>query len=202
KKKSANEHRQKLQNILREKRETRTSKPDYHTVPTTYAEAAKCSPVASSQANNTSPSPASSSNITDIFQQLKDPECLEMFGILKKYIEISKSAINIENDSQPVTICSVYRSPKNRDSTIPDLQKIIRNRPKCILVGDYNAKRTSWNRGGIQNKAGKNIHNFAQLYGLDLITPTVHTRIQVRRNEKPSTIDFGITKGLQNTTVT
>ncbi|GFU25261.1 putative RNA-directed DNA polymerase from transposon X-element, partial [Nephila pilipes] len=68
-----------------------------------------------------------SSNITDIFQQLKDPECLEMFGILKKYIEISKS---------------------------------------------------------------------------DLIAPPVPTRPQVRRNESPATIDFGITKGLSNTTVT
>ncbi|GFT86671.1 hypothetical protein NPIL_112191 [Nephila pilipes] len=97
KKKSANEHRQKLQNILKEKRESRTSKPDYHTAPTTYAEAAKSSPVASSQVYNLSPSPASSSNITDIFQQLKDPECLEMFGVLKKYIEISKSGKSISD---------------------------------------------------------------------------------------------------------
>ncbi|GFT51030.1 RNA-directed DNA polymerase from mobile element jockey [Nephila pilipes] len=95
KKKSATEHRQKLQSILKEKRESRTSKPDNHTTPTTYAEAAKSSPVAPNQAANTSPPPASSSSITDIFNQLKDPECLEMFGILKKYIEISKSGKSI-----------------------------------------------------------------------------------------------------------
>ncbi|GFT69249.1 RNA-directed DNA polymerase from mobile element jockey, partial [Nephila pilipes] len=95
KKKSATEHRQKIQSILKEKRENRTSRPVNHTTPTTYAEAAKSSPVAPNQAASTSPPPTSSSSVTDIFNQLKDPECLEMFGILKKYIEISKSGKSI-----------------------------------------------------------------------------------------------------------
>ncbi|GFU02301.1 hypothetical protein NPIL_667481 [Nephila pilipes] len=104
KKKSTNEHRLKLQTILKEKREVRTTRPVSHTAPTTYAEAAKSSPVETIQDSNQSPSPASSSNITNIFQQLKDPE--------------------------------------------------------------------------------------------------LPTRPQVRRNESPATIDFGLTKGLSNTTVT
>ncbi|GFU24986.1 putative RNA-directed DNA polymerase from transposon X-element, partial [Nephila pilipes] len=185
-----------------EKKEARTTRPVIHTAPTTYAEAARSSPVETTQDSDQLPSPASSSNITNIFQQLKDPECLEMFSILKQYIQISKSAINIETDSQPVTICSVYRPPRTNDATIPDLQKILRNRPVCILVGDYNAKHNSWNHSRRQNRTGTLIKNYTQLYGLDLIAPPVPTRTQVRRNESPATIDFGITKGLNNTSVT
>ncbi|GFT38903.1 hypothetical protein NPIL_615391, partial [Nephila pilipes] len=44
KKKSTNEHRLKLQTILKEKREVRTTRPVNHTAPTTYAEAARSSP--------------------------------------------------------------------------------------------------------------------------------------------------------------
>ncbi|GFS69969.1 hypothetical protein NPIL_387381 [Nephila pilipes] len=73
------------------KSETRTARSDLHTTPTTYAEAAKSSPVITIQENNPFPIPASNTNINDIFKQLKDPECLEMFGILKKFIAISKS---------------------------------------------------------------------------------------------------------------
>ncbi|GFT78311.1 putative RNA-directed DNA polymerase from transposon X-element, partial [Nephila pilipes] len=115
---------------------------------------------------------------------------------------LNATAINIETDSQPITICSIYRPPKNRDATLPDLQKIFRNRNKCITVGDFNAKHRTWNKGQNQNKTGKLIFDFTQLYGLDLITPPSYTRITQRRREKPSTIDFGITKGIESTTVT
>ncbi|GFS67201.1 hypothetical protein NPIL_416291 [Nephila pilipes] len=97
KKASTNEQRLKLKNILKEKRETRTSRPAFHTAPISYAEAAKNSPAPTSQdpSPTTSTSQASTSNITDIFQQLKDPECLEMFSILKQYIIISKSGKSV-----------------------------------------------------------------------------------------------------------
>ncbi|GFU31414.1 hypothetical protein NPIL_569461 [Nephila pilipes] len=92
-KSAANEQRIKLKNILKEKREERTALPNLHTTPSTYAEALK-NPVENSPQviNPTTPTPqASSSNITDTFQQLKDPECIEMFRMLKKFIAISKS---------------------------------------------------------------------------------------------------------------
>ncbi|GFT74678.1 hypothetical protein NPIL_704641 [Nephila pilipes] len=93
KKSASNEQRMKLKSILKEKREERIARPNLHTTPISYAEALK-NPV---EKNPQSTSPATStpqahsSSITDIFQQLKDPECVEMFQILKKYIEISKS---------------------------------------------------------------------------------------------------------------
>ncbi|GFS58614.1 hypothetical protein NPIL_254631 [Nephila pilipes] len=97
KKSSANEQRLKLKNILKEKREIRASRPAFHTALISYAEATKNSPAPTSQDSSptTSTSQASTSNITDIFQQLKDPECLEMFTILKKYIIISKSGKSV-----------------------------------------------------------------------------------------------------------
>ncbi|GFS58605.1 putative RNA-directed DNA polymerase from transposon X-element [Nephila pilipes] len=86
---------------------------------------------------------------------------------------------------------------------IPDLQKIFRDRNNCLLLGDFNAKHNTWNnRHQIQNQAGREIHKFAQTYGLEIIAPTEPTRIPVRRNKRPSTIDFCIAKGLANTSVT
>ncbi|GFT45798.1 hypothetical protein NPIL_653711 [Nephila pilipes] len=88
-----NEHQQELKNILKEKRESRAPRPVSHTTSATYAEVTKNSPAPTSQDNSptTTSAPASISNINEIFKQLKDPECLEMFGILKKFIAISKS---------------------------------------------------------------------------------------------------------------
>ncbi|GFT87746.1 hypothetical protein NPIL_574021 [Nephila pilipes] len=93
KKTASNEQRMKLKNILKEKREERTTRPNLHTTPTSFAEALK-NPVEKNLpvTSPTTPTPqAHSSNITNIFEQLKDPECVEMFQILKKYIQISKS---------------------------------------------------------------------------------------------------------------
>ncbi|GFT66171.1 hypothetical protein NPIL_246331 [Nephila pilipes] len=93
KKSATNEQRIKLKNILKEKREERTARPTPHTTPTSYAEALK-TPIENSPQvilPATSTPQAHSSNITDIFQQLKDPECIEMFRMLKKFIAISKS---------------------------------------------------------------------------------------------------------------
>ncbi|GFT74676.1 hypothetical protein NPIL_704631 [Nephila pilipes] len=45
------------------------------------------------------------------------------------------------------------------------------------------------------------IYNFAQIYGLNLITPIGYTRIVSRSTDSHSIIDFGIAKGLDNITV-
>ncbi|GFU24743.1 hypothetical protein NPIL_350181 [Nephila pilipes] len=88
KQKKAAEDRQKLRTALREKNAIRTGvnppRPNNHTTPTSYAEAAKSSPAPAPQTQ----SPGS---ISDAFNQLKDPECVKMFHIIKKYISISKS---------------------------------------------------------------------------------------------------------------
>ncbi|GFU83511.1 hypothetical protein TNCV_3025581 [Trichonephila clavipes] len=39
----------------------------------------------------------------------------------------------------------------------PDLLKIFRNRPQCIIVGDFNAKHTSWSATPHNNSAGNTI---------------------------------------------
>ncbi|GFT39845.1 hypothetical protein NPIL_24131 [Nephila pilipes] len=88
KKKKAAEDRRKLRAALKRKNELRTGvstvRPNGHTTPTSYAEAARSSPAQAPQTQ----SPGS---ISDAFNQLKDPECVKMFHIIKKYISISKS---------------------------------------------------------------------------------------------------------------
>ncbi|GFS53180.1 uncharacterized protein NPIL_90821, partial [Nephila pilipes] len=88
KKKKATEERQKLRAALKEKSDIRTgantARPNNHTAPTTYAEAAKSSPAQAPQTQ----APGS---IGDTFNQLKDPECINMFQIIKKYLAIAKS---------------------------------------------------------------------------------------------------------------
>ncbi|GFT36218.1 hypothetical protein NPIL_671551 [Nephila pilipes] len=78
----------KLQDLT-EKRETRTgtstARPNNSTAPTSYADAARSTP---HQAPTQSQAPGS---IGEAFTQLKDPECVHMFRIIKKYISISKS---------------------------------------------------------------------------------------------------------------
>ncbi|GFS70651.1 probable RNA-directed DNA polymerase from transposon X-element [Nephila pilipes] len=85
---------------------------------------------------------------------------------------------------------------------IPDLRKILLNKNICLAIGDYNAKHHSWNPGSRQNAHGNRIHKFARTFGLDLITPTTFTRYPTNENHYPSTIDFGISKGLTDSTVT
>ncbi|GFS84536.1 hypothetical protein NPIL_312731 [Nephila pilipes] len=88
KQKKAAEDRQKLRAALKEKSAIRTGanppRSNNHTTPASYAEAAKSSLAPAPQTQ-------SPSSISDAFNQLKDPECVKMFHIIKKYITISKS---------------------------------------------------------------------------------------------------------------
>ncbi|GFU48726.1 putative RNA-directed DNA polymerase from transposon X-element [Nephila pilipes] len=85
---------------------------------------------------------------------------------------------------------------------IPDLRKIFHNKNICLTIGDFNAKHHSWNPGRIQTFQGRKIYEFARTFGLDLITPTTPTRYPTNTIHFPSTIDFGISKGLTNSNVT
>ncbi|GFT13743.1 hypothetical protein NPIL_646071 [Nephila pilipes] len=89
KRKKLIEERQKLRTSLKEKREARTGNstahPNNSTTPTSYADAARSTP------QQTPPQNQAPGSIGDAFNQLKDPECVHMFQIIKKYISISKS---------------------------------------------------------------------------------------------------------------
>ncbi|GFT33511.1 hypothetical protein NPIL_555521 [Nephila pilipes] len=80
-KSKATEELQKLKKILKENRDVRrgisSTSPANHTAPATYADAAI-------GLHGAAPQPPGS--IGDTLNQLKDPECMDMFGILKKFI--------------------------------------------------------------------------------------------------------------------
>ncbi|GFS89822.1 hypothetical protein NPIL_545611 [Nephila pilipes] len=81
----------KLKSILKEKREIRAVRPDHHTTPASYADALKTPTTITPQNPEPTAAQPQSSNITELFKQLHDPECIEMFQMLKKFIAISKS---------------------------------------------------------------------------------------------------------------
>ncbi|GFU13749.1 hypothetical protein NPIL_484291 [Nephila pilipes] len=89
KKKKLIEERKKLRSSLQEKRDIRTgnstARPNNSTAPTSYADAARSPP------HQTPTQPPTPGSIGEAFTQLKDPECVNMFRIIKKYISISKS---------------------------------------------------------------------------------------------------------------
>ncbi|GFT87816.1 putative RNA-directed DNA polymerase from transposon X-element [Nephila pilipes] len=182
---------------MKEKREVRAVRPDHHTTPASYADALKTPITITPQNPEPTATQPQSSNITELFKQLHDPECIEMFQMLKKFIAISKSGKSKSDRFTEII------PPTNIRNLIPDLQKIFRNRNNCLLLGDFNAKHNTWNNSlRSQNQAGREIHRFAHTYGLEIIAPSEPTRIPTRRNERPSTIDFCIAKGLTNTSVT
>ncbi|GFX52994.1 probable RNA-directed DNA polymerase from transposon X-element [Trichonephila clavipes] len=80
----------------------------------------------------------------------------------------------------------------------PDLLKIFRNRPQCIIVGDFNAKHTSWSATPHNNSAGNTIVRLVRANGFLLTAPNGPTRVHTRG--RPSTIDFGITCGINDIT--
>ncbi|GFU19366.1 hypothetical protein NPIL_671041 [Nephila pilipes] len=81
------EERLRLKNILEEKREEKknnsTSRPANHTAPKSCADA--LSPPAAPNQESTC------TNASEIFNQLKSRKIVEMFKILKKFVEISNS---------------------------------------------------------------------------------------------------------------
>ncbi|GFY76942.1 putative RNA-directed DNA polymerase from transposon X-element [Trichonephila inaurata madagascariensis] len=111
---------------------------------------------------------------------------------------IENTTINIEGDRN-ITISSVYRPPRSPAPTlISDLLKIFRNRPECIAVGDYNAKHSTWNRHPRPNPAGTILQKFARNCGFVITAPGEPTLISRRRDGNDSTIDFGVSCGLNN----
>ncbi|GFW38623.1 probable RNA-directed DNA polymerase from transposon X-element [Trichonephila clavipes] len=68
----------------------------------------------------------------------------------------------------------------------------------CIIVGDFNAKHTSWSATPHNNPAGNAIVRLVRANGFLLTAPNGPTRVPTRG--RPSTFDFGITCGINNIT--
>ncbi|GFR19666.1 putative RNA-directed DNA polymerase from transposon X-element, partial [Trichonephila clavata] len=112
------------------------------------------------------------------------------------------TSIEIEGPSGNIAVCSLYRSPTSSvHSFILDLIKIFRNKSQCIVVGDFNAKRRSWNPHGTINKAGTALHNYSRSCGYVISAPYDPTRIPSQLNHIPFVIDIGLSCGLNNITV-
>ncbi|GFS57850.1 putative RNA-directed DNA polymerase from transposon X-element, partial [Trichonephila inaurata madagascariensis] len=112
---------------------------------------------------------------------------------------IENTTLNIEG-VRNITISSIYRPPRLPAPTlVSDLLKIISNRPECLIVGDFNAKHITWNQHPRPNPAGTVLYNFSRSCGFVITAPGEPTMITRRRNGNDSTIDLGISCGLNNT---
>ncbi|GFT55651.1 probable RNA-directed DNA polymerase from transposon X-element [Trichonephila clavipes] len=112
---------------------------------------------------------------------------------------LENTTVNIEGERN-ITISSVYRPPRSpAPSLISDLLKIFRNRPECLVVGDYNAKHRTWNQYVKANAAGNTLHKFVKNCGFTITAPADPTMISNRRNSRNSTLDFGVSCGLSDT---
>ncbi|GFW16142.1 nucleic-acid-binding protein from transposon X-element [Trichonephila clavipes] len=115
---------------------------------------------------------------------------------------VNITAIEIEGPTNNTTVCSLYRSPSSPiNGFIPDLIKIFRNRAQCIVVGDYNARHSTWNPNRRGNTAGTRLFHYANTCGLVISAPTDFTRIPQQQNHQPSVIDLGVSCGINNIAV-
>ncbi|GFW03456.1 probable RNA-directed DNA polymerase from transposon X-element [Trichonephila clavipes] len=78
---------------------------------------------------------------------------------------------------------------------------IFRNRAQCIVVGDYNARHSTWNPNRRENTAGTRLFHYANTCGLVISAPTDPTRIPQQQNHQPSFIDLGVSCGINNIAV-
>ncbi|GFY61396.1 hypothetical protein TNIN_206481 [Trichonephila inaurata madagascariensis] len=85
---------------------------------------------------------------------------------------LETSTIVIESHPNNVAICSLYNPPRNEArSLISGLLKIFRNRTQCVVVGDYNAKHTSWSITTVNNPVGTALARLVQASGFVLMAP-------------------------------
>ncbi|GFW55901.1 probable RNA-directed DNA polymerase from transposon X-element [Trichonephila clavipes] len=87
-------------------------------------------------------------------------------GIKINTSTVESTTIVIESQPNNITICSLYNPPRSTAGNLgPDLLKIFRNRPQCIIVGDFNAKHTSWSATPHNNSAGNTIVRLVRANG-------------------------------------
>ncbi|GFV07570.1 putative RNA-directed DNA polymerase from transposon X-element [Trichonephila clavipes] len=111
---------------------------------------------------------------------------------------LENTTIIIEGNKN-LTISCVYRPPRSPPlALIPDLLRIFRNRTCCIIVGDYNAKHTSWNPHSQGNKCDTQLHKFTRDCGFLISSPAGPTTVPRRSRDRPATLDFAVSCGINN----
>ncbi|GFR25092.1 RNA-directed DNA polymerase from mobile element jockey [Trichonephila clavata] len=112
---------------------------------------------------------------------------------------VEVTAIVLEDQPLKTTICSLYKPPtSSNNSCISDLLKIFRNRSQCLIVGDFNARHTTWSPNSSNNPAGAALARFVRSTGFLLTAPNGPTRTPIRG--RSSTIDFGLSCGINDIT--
>ncbi|GFX68052.1 RNA-directed DNA polymerase from mobile element jockey [Trichonephila clavipes] len=112
---------------------------------------------------------------------------------------VETTTIVIESQPSNVAICSLYNPPGySARNLILDLLKIFRNRPQCIVVGEYNVKHTSWSITTINNPAGNAFARFDRTSGFQLTGPNDPTKFP--HHNSSATLDFGLSCGLNDVT--
>ncbi|GFX57859.1 probable RNA-directed DNA polymerase from transposon X-element [Trichonephila clavipes] len=152
------------------------------------------SPEDNQQAHMPSSSPGNSSKSRAIpAKPYNDPE-----GTTPSFIE-TFAQINDPEKTQKITICCIYRPPKSPpQALVPDLLRILRNRTKCFIVGDFNARHITWSPHSKNNKCGTLLKKFIRNCGFLLSYSSQPSTVPTRANVRPATIDFGISCGLDD----
>ena len=88
---------------------------------------------------------------------------------------IECTCITILLNNKETTIAAVYNQP-SKPLLISDLNKLINNIKKFIILGDLNAKHQSWN-SITQNSRGKILHIHSTQNNYAIITPDIRTYI-------------------------
>ncbi|GFY64697.1 putative RNA-directed DNA polymerase from transposon X-element [Trichonephila inaurata madagascariensis] len=108
---------------------------------------------------------------------------------------VEVTAIIIESHPSNVTICSLYIPPRSTiRNFIPDILKNFRNRTQCLMVGDFNAKHTSWSSTTKNNTAGNALTRLVRTSGFLLTAP--NRPIRIPDYGRPATLDIGLSCGL------
>ncbi|GFT28420.1 RNA-directed DNA polymerase from mobile element jockey, partial [Nephila pilipes] len=100
-----------------------------------------------------------------------------------------------------LTVSSVYRPPLNNNFTA-DIEKIFRNRPHSILVGDFNCKHHSWSPISTDNNPGKTLFRHSLIHGYKIHAPSDPTHIPYSSRYHCTIIDIGLSQGICDPEVT
>ncbi|GFS86861.1 putative RNA-directed DNA polymerase from transposon X-element [Nephila pilipes] len=107
------------------------------------------------------------------------------------------TAITIERkEKTSITIVSIYKPPR-KTMLQTNLQNLFSSRRNCLVVGDLNAKHTTWNPPG-NNTPGRVLYQYATKHNLQINAPEQATRQTHRPNN--SIIDICVSKGLYSIT--
>jgi hypothetical protein len=109
-------------------------------------------------------------------------------------ISIECIGIRLENN---VHIIAAYNSPSNSISN-SDIDKLLRIGDKVLVIGDLNARHTTWNCH-LNNANGTTLYNYTINNNCEIIHTSEHTHFPLN-NGTPTTIDIIINKNVCNFT--